>query len=69
MVLVVHREKQLPDGKTAPAVLHQEEVGKDEAEEEADEAAEGGDEGDLGGPGGDGGDQGVALAQLRLASA
>ena len=72
MILVVHGEKKFPDWKTTPAVLHQEDDGQGEAEEEADEAEEGGDEGGLGGGGGGGvggGDQGVALAQLRLASA
>ena len=72
MILVVHGEKKLPDGKTTSAVLDQEDDGQGEAEEEADEAEEGGDEGGLGGGGGGGvggGDQGVALAQLRLASA
>ena len=69
VILVVHREKELPDGKPAPAVLDQEEDGQGEAEEEADEAEEGGDEGDVRRPdGGRGGDQGVALPQLRLAS-
>ena len=69
VILVVHREKELPDGKLAPAVLDQEEDGQGEAEQEANEAEEGGDEGDLGRPdGGRGGDQGITLAQLRLAS-
>ena len=67
VILVVDGEEDLPDGEAAPAVLHQEEDGQGEAEEEADEAEEGGDEGDLGGllrPG----DQRIALAQLGLAS-
>ena len=67
VILVVHREKELPDGKPAPAVLDQEEDGQGEAEEEADEAEEGGDEGDLGGLVGPG-DQRITLAQLGLAS-
>ena len=60
VILVVHGEKELPDGEAAPAVLDQEQDGQGEAEEEADEAEEGGDEGGLGRS--DGGDQGVALA-------
>ena len=72
VILVVHGEKKLPEWETAPAVLDEEEDGQGEAEEEADEAEEGGDEGGLGGPDGGGrggGDQGLALTQLRLASA
>ena len=68
VILVVHGEKELPDGKPAPAVLDQEEDGQGETEQEADEAEEGGDEGGLGGPGGrGGGDQGIGLTHCRLA--
>ena len=40
VILVVHGEKKLPEGETAPAVLDEEEDSQDEAEEEADEAEE-----------------------------
>ena len=58
VILVVHREKHLPE------VMDQEEGGEGEAEQEADEAEEEG----LGGLGGGGrrGDQGIKVARLRL---
>ena len=65
VILVVDREKEFPEGKTTPAVLHQEEDGKGEADQEADEAEEGDDLGGSGGPDG-GRDQGIGLAHLRL---